>query len=242
MKTITAVSLLLFIIGNIGALDTESYQFIDYLLNIEGPGEPRLFEDGVVFTASSSYRHVGVAFAHEGFSSVHWFSNLMVPDFDAEPQKQGAAYRDSGMLFYVYTVPADMAELEYRLVIDGLWTSDPANPHYRIDSAGLSRSLVAVPVTQKPPPISSDQSGSLSFRFTAESGASISVAGDFNGWDPFMYPLKETAPGVYTLSLPLPPGTYHYVFFYQGVRTIDPVNQNRVYTKDGKFASVALVH
>jgi hypothetical protein len=243
MKTITAVSLLLFIIGNIQALDTESYQFIDYLLNVEGPGEPRLFEDGVVFTASSSYRHVGIAFAHEGFSSVHWFKNLMVPDFDAGPQKQGAtAYRDSGMLFYVYTVPADMAELEYRLVIDGLWTIDPANPRYRIDSAGLSRSLVAIPVMQKPPSVSGDQPGALSFRFIAESGMFVSVAGDFNGWDPFMYPLKETATGVYTLTLPLPPGTYHYVFFYKGVRTLDPINQDRVYTKDGKSASVALVH
>jgi hypothetical protein len=242
MKTITAVSLLLFIIGNIGALDTESYQFVDYLLNIEGPGAPRLFEDGVIFTASSAYRRVGIAFAHEGFSTIHWFRSLMTRDFDAEPQKQGATYRDSGMLFYVYTVPRDMVELEYRLVVDGLWTSDPMNPRYRVDSAGLSRSLVSIPVTQQAPSISNDQPGALSFRFIAESGASVSVAGDFNGWDPFMYPLKEAAPGVYTLTLPLPPGTYHYVFFYQGVRTTDPNNQNRVYTRDGKSTSVALVH
>ena len=151
MKTITAVSLLLFIIGNIGAVDTESYQFIDYLLNIEGPGSPRLFEDGVIFTAPSSYRNVGVAFAHEGFSTVYWFKRLMTPDPDAKPQKTGVPYRDSGMLFYVYTVPAELVELEYRLVIDGLWTIDPANPRYRIDSAGLSRSLVVIPVTQKTP-------------------------------------------------------------------------------------------
>ncbi|MDR1399032.1 MAG: hypothetical protein LBJ41_03825 [Treponema sp.] len=160
MKTVTAVSLLLFIIGNIGAVDTESYQFIDYLLNIEGPGSPRLFEDGVIFTAPSSLRHVGVAFAHEGFSTVYWFKRLMIPDADAEPQKKGVPNRDSGMLFYVYTVPADLLELEYRLVINGLWTVDPANPRYRIDSAGLSRSLVSIPVTQNPSSISGDQRGS----------------------------------------------------------------------------------
>ncbi|MDR1325894.1 MAG: hypothetical protein LBK00_07665 [Treponema sp.] len=146
MKTITAVSLLLFIIGTIGALDTESYQFVDYLLSIERPGAPRLFEDGVIFTAPSSYRHVGIAFAHEGFSTVYWFRRLMTPDPDAEPQKTGALYRDSGILFHAYTVPAEVVELEYRLVIDGLWTIDPANPHYRIDNAGLSRSLVSIPV------------------------------------------------------------------------------------------------
>jgi hypothetical protein len=148
MKTITAVSLLFLIIGNTEALDTESYRFIDYLLNIEGPGAPRIFEDGVIFTAPSLYRHVGIAFAHEGFSKVYWFKRLMTPDPDAEPQKRGVLYRDSGILFYAYSVPAGLAEIEYRLVIDGLWTIDPANPRYRIDSAGLSRSLVAVPLTQ----------------------------------------------------------------------------------------------
>ncbi|MDR2417710.1 MAG: hypothetical protein LBD79_01485 [Treponema sp.] len=160
MKTSIAVSLLLFVIGNIGALDTESYQFIDYLLNIEGPGAPRLFEDGVIFTAPSSYRHVGIAFAHEGFSTVYWFKRLMIPDPDAEPQKKGVPYRDSGLLFYVYSVPVEMVELEYRLVIDGLWTIDPANPRYRIDSAGLSRSLVSIPVIQRTLSSSDDQPGS----------------------------------------------------------------------------------
>ncbi|MDR2538010.1 MAG: hypothetical protein LBC46_06880 [Treponema sp.] len=160
MKTIMTVSLLLFIIGNIGALDTESYQFVDYLLSIESPGAPRLFEDGVIFTAPSSYRHVGIAFAHEGFSTVYWFRRLMTPDPDAKPQKKGVSYRDSGILFHAYTPPAEVVELEYRLVIEGLWTLDPANPRYRIDSAGLSRSVVLIPVTQKTPSTSDVQSGS----------------------------------------------------------------------------------
>jgi hypothetical protein len=160
MKTITAVSLLLFIIGNIGALDTESYQFIDYLLSIERPAAPRFFEDGVIFTAPSSYRNVGIAFAHEGFSTVYWFKRLMKSDPDADPQRKDRQYRDSGILFHVYALPPELAELEYRLVIDGLWTLDPANPHYRIDSAGLSRSLVAIPVIQTTPSLFEAQSGS----------------------------------------------------------------------------------
>ncbi|MDR3304146.1 MAG: isoamylase [Treponema sp.] len=244
MKTIMAVLLLCFIIGNIQAVDTESYQFINHLLNIRHAGAPEVFEDGVIFTAPSSYKRVGIAFAHEGFASVHWFYTLMKPDNDSEivDAKEGVPYKDSGLLFYVYTVPEDIRELEYRLVINGLWTADPANPRYRIDGIGLTRSLITVPIVPKAVTTFDDATGTLNLRFVSEPGNSVTVAGSFNGWDPFMYPLQETSPGVYTLTLPLPPGTYYYVFFFKGERIQDPTNQNRVYTRDGKPASVAVIH
>ena len=69
----------------------------------------------------------------------------------------------------------------------------------------------------------------------------ITVAGSFNGWDPFMYELKERTAGEYALVLPLPPGTYYYVFFHRGQRILDPNNHNRAYTRDGKIASKAVI-
>jgi hypothetical protein len=247
MKKLIILMLLAVIIGKIGAVDTESYQFIDHLLKLPGPGAPELFEDGIIFTAPAAYRRVGVAFAHEGFSKVYWFQKLLIPkeevtEKELKSGKEEDLYRDSGILFLVYTLPSTLRELEYRLVIDGLWTADPLNPLSRMDQqSGILRSTIRIPTQSLPPSTMDGPSGSLLFAYRAGPGEYITVAGSFNGWDPFMYELRETSPGSYSLTLPLPPGTYQYVFFHKGERVLDPHNFNRVYTKDGKAASEAII-
>jgi hypothetical protein len=65
----------------------------------------------------------------------------------------------------------------------------------------------------------------------------VTVAGSFNAWDPFIHELYEIAPGVYELSLQLPPGEYHYVFVYRGNRVPDPLNRQLLYGADGRPVS-----
>ncbi|MFP3042052.1 isoamylase [Treponema primitia] len=247
MRKNIILMLLVVIIGNIEAIDTESYQFINHLLTIPAPGAPEIFDDGVIFTSPSTHRRVGIAFAHEGFARVYWFQKLLKAKDELTPQEAKSKniedqYRDSGILFHVYTVPPEIRELEYRLVIDGLWTTDPLNPQYRIDQkSGIVRSMIAMPEIQKVPTAFDGPPGTLTFNFQAPSGEIVTVAGSFNGWDPFMYELKETRVGYYSLTLPLPPGTYHYVFFHRGQRILDPFNHNRVYTNEGMAATEAIV-
>jgi hypothetical protein len=246
MKTIMAVMLLTVFIGAAAAVDiesVESYQLIDRLLSLPGPGFPEIFDDLVIFTASSGLRRVGVAFADEGFSKVHWFRQLMIPQdpLDA-PVSPGASapdpYKDSGLLFYIHQIPEGKREIEYRLIVNGLWTTDPANEQIRRDTvSGLAWSVLSLPRREvqyaplKGPP------ESLSFAFKGPPGETVSVAGSFNGWDPFMYELREGPAGIYTINIPLPPGKYQYVFFHRGERYLDPYNSNRVYARDGKAAS-----
>ncbi|GHV79043.1 hypothetical protein AGMMS49944_08340 [Spirochaetia bacterium] len=248
MKKIIILMLLIVSIGNIEAIDTESYQYISHLLNIRLPGAPDVFEDGVIFTAPSTYRRVGISFAHEGFKKVYWFEKMLKAKDELTPKEEKSKietdrYRDSGILFYVLkTAPPEIRELEYRLVIDGLWTTDPLNPQYRIDqNSGIVRSMVVMPEFKKVPTAFDGPPGTLTFNYQAPSGETVTVAGSFNGWDPFMYELRETKPGSYSLTLPLPPGTYHYVFFHRGERILDPYNHNRVYTIEGIAATEAVI-
>jgi hypothetical protein len=246
MKRYTTAAFLMLIIGNIGALDTESYQFINHLLEITRPGPPELYEDGVLFTAPATYRKVGIAFAHEGFARVYWFQKLTFIKDQGPPPAAGKAppvqYEDSGVLFYVYTPPRDLEELEYRLIIDGLWVKDPLNPRFRRDEkSGIALSVTVLPERGALPGESGESPGMPRFNYEAPSGETITVAGSFNGWDPFMYELRETAPGRYSLSLPLPPGTYQYVFYHRGQRFPDPANRNRAYTREGGTASEVVV-
>lgn len=53
---------------------------------------------------------------------------------------------------------------------------------------------------------------------------SVSVAGDFNGWNPSQTPLERSDGGVWTATIPLKPGRYQYMFVIDGKQWIaDPL-------------------
>ncbi len=152
-------------------------------------------------------------------------------------------YVDSGVLFHTLNIPLDVSEIAYRLIIDGLWTIDPHNPAKQIDlQSGLEYSVVAVPKIKRDDQFQTNDSGRITFTFNGPPGETVTVAGSFNSWDPFMYQLREAAPGAYSLTLSLPPGQYHYVFYHRGQRILDPVNNQKMYTREGLAASEILVN
>ncbi|MCL2271976.1 MAG: glycogen-binding domain-containing protein [Treponema sp.] len=251
MKTIKLCVLFIIITSfspyKAAAYDWETYEMVNKLLTIRVPGVPVIHEDHVIFTAASDLRRVGVAFAHEGFFPVYWFTQLIVPKNITEMillpgQKVPDPYKDSGLQFHVYKLPDHLRELEYRLVINGLWTIDPVNPVFKRDPvSGLSLSVLSLP--QRPAnynPLNGLPEG-LKFSFRGSPGETVTVAGNFNNWDPFMYELKEYPAGIYSITIPLPPGTYQYVFFHRGERFTDPFNSRRAFSRDGKAVSEIII-
>ena len=247
MKVVITVALLILIIGNIGAADINSHQFIDHIRSISEPRRPEIFENGVLFTASSSHRRVGISFAHEGYARVHWFRPLMIPRDSADFIVEGRFNRrqdpfiDSGIMFHMEPIPHNLRNMDYRLIIDGLWTTDPLNPLSVTGPSGIVESRVNMP--QRPSSFQDPvQPGTFRFTFRAAPGERITVGGSFNNWDPFMYELMEISPGLYTLTLPLPPGSFQYLFFHRGEQITDPANPRRLYTREGNVVSEAIVH
>jgi len=246
MKAFVTSALLIFIIGNIGAVDIESYQFIDYLRSISAPGKPEIFEGGVVFTAPSSHNRVGISFAHEGYAKVHWLKRLMIPRDISELMIKGKISKklnpneDTGIMFHYETIPEDLKNMDYRMIIDGLWTRDPLNPISATGSSGIVESRVPLPAKPKnhqnaPPP------GSYRFSYQASPGETITLGGTFNNWDPFIYELRETSPGFYSLTLPLPSGTFQYVFYHRGEPIPDPANPRSRFSREGMVVSEAVM-
>jgi hypothetical protein len=247
---ICSILLSISFIGILGALDLQSYDFIEYLLSRTAPGAPEVFDDALVFTAPSQYKQVGVAFAHENFERIHWFKKLLVPiddtaRFDPTQKIPPQMLRDSGILFYAHTMTErerGRDELAYRLVVDGLWISDPLNPRKKLDvGTGLQFSFARTPRRLPDALDRAPRDGVLTLRCRAAPGETITVAGDFNGWDPFMYQLREDSPGAYSLELPLPAGTWRYVLYQRGRRIPDPFNTNKAYAPDGAAANVAII-
>jgi hypothetical protein len=57
----------------------------------------------------------------------------------------------------------------------------------------------------------------VQFVIVSPGATRISVVGDFNNWDPARTPLAESAPGgVWSVTVPIPPGVYSYAFMVDG--------------------------
>ncbi|MDR1230850.1 MAG: glycogen-binding domain-containing protein [Spirochaetaceae bacterium] len=250
-KILGTLLLLLTIIGNAEAQETViteySYELAEHLMTLARPSAPEVFDGQVIFTLPSSYRRAGVAFAHENWTTIHWFRKLELPIENTAPFADDAKiprqfYHDSGIMFTVYAPPPDADILEYRFIADGLWIADPLNRVSRLDTAsGVRNSLVYLDPVPSAQTMDEAGDGRVRFRYRTEPGDAVYLAGNFNNWDPFMYEMSEETPGNYTLALGLPAGTYHYVFFQRGEFRHDLANPERVYLLDGRTASVVVV-
>lgn len=205
--------------------------------SVERATAPRLMGAHVLFTYDfGDGRHerrintVEVAFAHEDFGTLHSFE-----------RNQNDIY----VLLYPLTgapPPGDdgTVELRYRLVVNGIWTTDPENPDGMVDRWGvrLSRTVVeqAERTITEAPIVHND--GTVEFVVTAPAGSHVSLAGSFNGWDPFMTTLHEHEPGRFSRRLRLSSGEHLYYYIVDGLRVPDPLNSERKWHTSGRIVSV----
>ena len=99
-------------------------------------------------------------------------------------------------------------------------------------AAGLALLAVwAYPARRPAPPIpqpthwtvASGPTVLVRFVLVNDQAASVSVAGDFNGWNPARTPLKRTGSGAWTVTVPMRPGRYNYMYVVNGQEWIpDP--------------------
>ena len=148
---------------------------------------------------------------------------------------------DSGIMFHAAPIPGNLKNMDYRMIIDGLWTTDPLNPLTVTSPAGILESRFPLPEKPKTAAAAPDP-GTYIFSYRTLPGMTITVSGSFNNWDPFMYELRETSPGFYTLSLPLLPGRFQYAFFHRGELIPDPANPRSTYSREGRIVSEAIVY
>jgi 1,4-alpha-glucan branching enzyme len=62
----------------------------------------------------------------------------------------------------------------------------------------------------------------VTFSLLAPEANRVSVAGEFNDWNPSNHPMKKDKKGLWKVSVSLSPATYQYRFFVDGVWENDP--------------------
>ena len=237
-----SLTLALFILFPSFGSGIESVKYANLVTQISRPCAP-VIVDGryIIFTASGNARHTAISFEYENYTKSYSFQRLVRKDENNKRRVDAKGKTDEGVLFYIAEIPSGYHILRYRMVIDGLWTTDPLNSQTEYDyDNGMMVSTLPVDFYEVFQTANVNK-GQVRFTYEGDPGNVIDLAGSFNDWDPFMYEMTETSPGKYELVLPLPAGTWYYSYFEGTTQLKDDTNSERVYTKDGRVASVVTV-
>ena len=195
--------------------------------------EPYITDGYIVFTAVDNHRFTGIAFDFEDYRTIHTLERLVSYDYEGNPLRT--------VLFYITPVPKNSTGVEYRMIFDGLWTTDPLNPvkQFSFESGTYVSKISYKNIT---PTVTEKKNDKVLFVYDSDPNRVVRLAGTFTNWDSFIYYMYETSPGHYELELPLPKGTYYYCF-YEGLSPmLDQNNKEKVFTPEGRIASVITVY
>ena len=79
------------------------------------------------------------------------------------------------------------------------------------------------------------------FTIKASGARKVQFAGDFNGWNPELTPLRRVREDAYQIRLPLRPGRYQYRYVIDGCWQQDPANDRSERNPFGDLNSVIVV-
>ena len=223
-----AVAFLLLIIVGLDPVFCESFDIALHLeiANIEHAAAPRVMGSNILlsYLSPSTFQSVTLAMEHEDYRIFH------------EYQKN-----KHGIFVLSLPLPEGMQKIRYRLIVDGLWTTDP-NAEMERDSRRFLVSYFVLPNTSDAPEpgVKVLADGRTRFTHRSTSGNSVFLVGDFNRWDPFLTPMSESPiyPGVYSITLTLTDEARHYRYVLNGKEIIDPKNPRTVRNGWGEMVSI----
>ena len=156
-------------------------------------------------------------------------------DFDDYSKKYLFKKNKYGLFFVKVNLPHRVGKVKYRLVVDGIWTNDEYNKNVEVNKDSIPFSIIDIGVENSYSslrnPIDSSNSREVEIFYIGRPGQIVTIAGNFNNFNPFLNRLIEQEPykGIYTIKLKdLPKGRIYYYFVDSGNKVIDKNNVNRI--------------
>ena len=131
------------------------------------------------------------------------------------------------------TISLEPGEYMYKFIVDGKWIPDPDMEERVPDGKGGW----ATPIVVKPKIKIKDKKDAetkIIFKLHRPEARDVRVSGTFNDWDPEGIPLAKSSKGTWTVTVPIPPGSYLYRFYIDGEWVPDPDVKGRM--EDGRGA------
>lgn len=202
-----------------------------HIMTLREAEQPRIIGDYLIlsYDRERPLRYVGAAFEHEDFAERHIFRR-----------------NPHDVFVLAYELPTHivgdeqaLTEIEYRLVADGTWTTDPNAPETRRIATDFRVSVASLSERPKRRPAGPRRlaDGRVEFLFEDAPGRRVFVAGSFTNWDPYLHRMEEIEPGTYRIRLPLREDTHYYHFVSNGRRYTDPRNTGVTYERAGRSVS-----
>lgn len=213
-----------------------SYEYREIAQQLQEPGAPFEKDGSIVFSAEEGPRYIGIAFDFENYQIIHPFFKKTTYDENQEVRRS--------WYFYILEDVPEKKKIYYRMIIDGLWTTDPLNPSQFYDTeTGIHLSEVEIKTQKAAATRIYTKSGDSTahFVYRGKSGQKVRLAGTFTKWDSWIYELKETAPGFYEFDLPLARGTYYYNYYIGTRQFPDATNPDRAYSDSGAPVSKIVI-
>ncbi|HMO04680.1 MAG TPA: glycogen-binding domain-containing protein [Kiritimatiellia bacterium] len=214
-----------------------TYRFIlDDKLPVSDIGNPAFvrLDDGSIwsrFTATEPASHTEpkevlhpITF---GFTNQAAQSVMIAGEFNHWSQEPLRRIRDGEWRITLHLPQGDYG---YKLVVDGVWLTDPANDQ-RILNDGVENSLVRVNAERAdPPPSPQDNAASrdsgghpVTFSLYAPTASRVAVVGTFNDWNESRGRMEQSGES-WTFSTTLSAGTHEYKFKADDHWLTDPNN------------------
>ena len=217
------LTILTFPILSLQGINLKIHQLI---INSDTAIKPVIIQNTLVLSyASTDYiQSLSAAFAHENYSRLHTYER-----------------NAQGVFFLAFPLPENLDKLDYRIVVDGIWTTDPLAQQHK-DHNGIMVSTLFL--TSLPSGISPGarklENRTIQFVFQGQPGSLVSLVGNFNKWDPYLTPMNESLiqPGLFTARLEIVDTPIYYRYVVDGLNTPDPANPHQVVNGWGEIVSV----
>jgi len=220
---------LLLISGRLGSLFCETFDTELHLeiANLKQASAPRVVGSNILlsYSAPPISQSIALALEHEDYRTLHRYQK-----------------NKHGIFVLALPLPEGKQKIRYRLVVDGLWTTDP-NTKKEEDSRRFPVSYFIPPDSTGAPESGVEflADGRTRFTYRGASGSKVSLLGDFNRWDPFLTPMPESPiyPGVYSVALKLPDEARFYQYALNGKRITDPANPR--FARNGWDETISII-
>ena len=228
LKIITTIAVLIFFVI-IPVFPTSGYSLgiHNEISELREAKSPIFIDNKIIFTyfgGKNFIRRVAIAFDTDNYRNVYPLSK-----------------NEYNVFFVTMEIPKKTEYLNYRLIVDGVWTNDPVNENSFLspDRFKVSRILIPENFTQQisTPIIGTNRT--VKFIYKDQTNKKIYLSGNFNNWDPFMLRMEEESenPGTYSISLRMTEGNHYYKFVADGVSVQDPNNPQKAYDSRGNAVS-----
>lgn len=215
--------------------DENYYNKLEYLKDSAPPQTVKMIKiDNVAKGKSIALEGVLITYKNRYAGSVFLAGDFSGWKLDAMDRSR------YGVWYYLIDGARLEKDSRYKLFVDGIWTEDPMNPVKMDDGRGSYVSIAGS--------IPEDSGKYLSFRFLDNNNVEfrlfkpgarlVSLAGDFNNWNPDSDLLEKDRKGIWRLEKRLFSGTYRYMYVIDGEWTYDPHNDETASDDTGAICSL----